>query len=168
SEGGRVAEVRDGHLADVPLVVHHVRLKVVRRLADRTGRISRAAAERARPVVRHAEQRDARVLVLRDCVREAGRGHGRTETACAYLRSTPVTGTTASDGRAPRGTWSPRPARSCPGTPLSPGARTSRTSRGPSTARRFRASTGLGLYDCRSSRCGTSAARFVVAYYFCH
>src|SRR5881628_2631254 len=63
-----------------------------------------AAPERARAVIRHPEQGDPRLVILRDGVREARRSHGRTEIACAYLRTTPLNWTRACVGRALRRT----------------------------------------------------------------
>src|SRR6266571_3897203 len=88
----------------VALVVHHVGLEVVRRLADRARSEAGAAAERARAVVRHSEQGHPRLIILRDGVREARRSHGRTEIACAYLRTTPLSWTRACVGRGLRRT----------------------------------------------------------------
>src|SRR3989442_9786784 len=90
SEGGRIAQVGHGDLEQVPLVVHHEALEVVRGLADRPRRKAGATAERARAIVRDAEYGDAGRLVLRDGVCETGRGHPRAETAWAYLRTSPV------------------------------------------------------------------------------
>src|SRR2546428_401414 len=88
-EGRRVAQIGHGNVSEVALVVHHVGLEIVRGLSNRSRRETGPAAERARAVVRHSEQDDPRLVILRDGVREAGRGHGRTEIARAYLRTTP-------------------------------------------------------------------------------
>src|SRR5438445_563755 len=89
-EGRQVAQIGHGNVSEVALVVHHVGLEIVRGLANRSRRETGAAAERARAVVRHSEQDHPRLVILRDGVREAGRGHGRTEIARAYLRTSPL------------------------------------------------------------------------------
>ena len=72
----QVPEVVELHVEDVPPVVHHVRLEVVRRLSDRVRGPPGPEAERGRPVEGHAEQDDASVVVGRDRVRERAGDHG--------------------------------------------------------------------------------------------
>src|SRR5713226_1280462 len=128
---GRVAEVRHGDVGEVSLVVHHEGLVVVRGLPDRPRGKARAAAEGTRAVVGDAEKDDASRVVRRDGVREMSRGHPRTETAWAYLRTTPFTARKVSAGRGPRCTALLVPAPISLDILRSPGVRTSRTSRGP-------------------------------------
>src|SRR5947207_5548777 len=95
-----IAEVGDGDVEQVPLVIHHVGLEVVRGFPDRTRCEPRPAAEGAGVIVGHAEQGDAGGVVLRDGVREVGRGHPEAATAWAYLRTRPLNSSSAGGGRA--------------------------------------------------------------------
>src|SRR3990170_1010531 len=74
-EGRCVPQIREGNVREVPFVVHHEALEIVRGLADCRRPVPGAAPEGTRAVIRDSEEDHPGLLVLRHRVREPRGGH---------------------------------------------------------------------------------------------